>query len=82
MIIGHQKQWELLKRTAKNDNFSHAYLFSGQEKLGKKTLALEWFYSLLESENKYHPDLIFVEPNNREIQISQIRELIPPFVHQ
>jgi len=78
MILGHKKQWELLKRTASAENLSHAYLFCGQEKLGKRTLALKWISSLLgqELQNGFHPDLLLVEPKGKEIQISQIRELI------
>lgn len=81
MIIGHQKQWAFLSNLAKSGNFSHAYLFSGQEKIGKKTLALEWL-SLLFGQPVFtnngimHPDLFLIEPKEREIQIAQIRELI------
>ena len=80
MIIGHQKQWEFLKRSAESGKLSHAYLFSGQKKLGKKTVALEWISSLFgQPPTKLlvgsHPDFILVEPINREIQISQIRDL-------
>lgn len=49
MIIGHQKQWQFLKKSAELNKLSHAYLFYGQEKLGKKTLALE-FIKFLECE--------------------------------
>jgi len=90
-IVGHEKQWQFLKQSAELDKLSHAYLFSGQEKLGKKTLALE-FIKLLDCQNgkvrpcqtchscqdiqkKQHPDLAIVEPINKEIQISQIRDL-------
>jgi len=91
MIIGHQKQWEFLKKCAESGKLSHAYLFLGQEKLGKKTLALE-FIKLLNCENpglspcqtcrscqdiqkRQHPDLTMVEPEKKAIQISQIRDL-------
>ena len=77
MVIGHQKQWQFLKKSAELEKLSHAYLFSGQEKLGKKTIAIEWI-SLLFGENiqkKLHPDFILIGPINREIQISQIRDL-------
>ena len=75
MLIGHQKQWQFLKKSVELDKLSHAYLFSGQEKLGKKTLALEQI-SLLFGENPWsHPDFVFVEPRENVIQISQIRDL-------
>jgi DNA polymerase-3 subunit delta' len=77
MIIGHQKQWEFLKKSAELGKLSHAYLFVGQEKLGKKTLALEWL-SMLFGENlkREHPDLVLITPETKEIQIGQIRDLI------
>ncbi|PIV68380.1 MAG: hypothetical protein COS07_04185, partial [Candidatus Aenigmarchaeota archaeon CG01_land_8_20_14_3_00_37_9] len=77
---------------AESGRISHAYLFCGQEKLGKKTIALEWISSLFgqDLQNAQHPDLIFLEPTDppsvkdskekptgkKEIRISQIRELI------
>lgn len=81
MIIGHKKQWAFLQKLAEGGNFSHAYLFSGPEKLGKKTLALEWL-SLMFGQpaaaagERFHPDLILIKPEAKEIQIAQIRELI------
>jgi len=78
MIIGHQKQWQFLKKSLELGKLSHAYLFSGQTQLGKKKLALE-FAKLINGENFDfgHPDLILIEPSEgREIQIVQIRELI------
>ena len=77
MIIGHGKQWKLLKKVAEAGEFSHAFLFSGQDKIGKKKVALEWL-SLIFGQNlqKGHPDLIMIEPENKEIQIGQIRDLI------
>lgn len=63
MIIGHAKQWQFLKRSTELGKFSHAYLFCGQEKLGKKTLALE-FAKLLTGQNIPNPDLILIEPED------------------
>jgi DNA polymerase-3 subunit delta' len=42
MIIGHQKQWQFLKKSAELGKVSPALLFSGQSGLGKKTMALEF----------------------------------------
>ena len=78
MIIGHQKQWQFLRKSLELGKLSHAYLFSGETQLGKKNLALE-FAKLINGENFDfgHPDLILIEPyEGREIQIIQIRELI------
>jgi len=75
--IGHQKQRDFLKKAIKKGTFSHAYLFSGQEKLGKKRIALEAVSLLLGIDaEKQHPDLMIIEPSEGEIKISQIRDLI------
>jgi DNA polymerase-3 subunit delta' len=69
MVIGHKKQWELLKELAsRKGKLSHAYLFAGQEKIGKKTIALEWSSLLLEGKMKdnQHPDFILIEPIREE----------------
>jgi len=42
MLIGHKRQWEFLKRSFEQKTFSHGYLFSGPEDIGKKTLAIEF----------------------------------------
>lgn len=47
-MVGHQKQWQFLKHSLKR-GLSHAYLFYGQDQLGKKTLALK-FAKLLNCE--------------------------------
>ena len=77
MIIGHQKQWRFLKKSVELGKISHAYLFCGEEHLGKKRIALE-FVKLINGGNfdLGHPDLILIEPKEKEIQIAQIRELI------
>lgn len=41
-IIGHQKQWQFLKKSAELGRLPHGLLFYGQEQLGKKTLAVEF----------------------------------------
>ncbi|MFH1714461.1 MAG: DNA polymerase III subunit [Candidatus Nealsonbacteria bacterium] len=78
MIIGHNKQWQFLKRSAETGRLSHAYLFSGQEKLGKKKMAFEWISLLFGNDLKKsgHPDLTLIEPEGKEIKIDQIKGLI------
>jgi len=79
MIIGHQKQWNFLKRSLEINKTAHAYLFVGEEKIGKKKVALEWaklFFNNEVHSLKNHPDLILIEPKDSIIQINQIRELI------
>lgn len=74
MLIGHQKQIKLLKKSAESNRLAHAYLFSGPEKVGKKTVALEFASQL----HCLFPDLILIEPDleSKEIKINQIRDLI------
>ena len=89
-MIGHQEQWQFLKKSAELDKLSHAYLFTGQDKLGKKRMAFEWASLLFGKDfRKDHPDLILIESEGEEsklssstlvkkknIQVSQIRGLI------
>jgi len=75
MLIGHQKIWQFLKKSAENQSLSHAYLFSGEEHLGKRTLALE-FIKFLNKAKNLDPDLILISNERDEsIQISQIRKI-------
>jgi len=39
--VDYQKQWEFLKKSAELERLSHAYLFSGSERSGKKEVALQ-----------------------------------------
>lgn len=41
-FFGHEKQWQLLKKSAELNKVSHAYLFSGKSQLGKKEMAGEF----------------------------------------
>lgn len=77
-IIGHQNQRNFLKRMADNNEFPHAFIFSGAEKLGKKTIAQDWIYSFFGQSvgNIQHPDLTLIKPREKEIEIEQIREMI------
>ncbi len=42
MLIGHKKQWEFLKNKFESNQLSHAYLFTGQDGIGKKVFAIEF----------------------------------------
>ncbi|MDD2731579.1 MAG: DNA polymerase III subunit delta' [Candidatus Pacebacteria bacterium] len=50
MIVGHKRQWEFLKNAADSNRLPHAVLFSGEQGLGKKKLAVE-FVKFLNCEN-------------------------------
>jgi len=75
MIIGHQKKVDFLKKSAEKNRVSHGYLFYGQEKIGKKKIAIELAKTLqcLEKnkpcglckncrdiDNNNHPDLVII----------------------
>ena len=42
MLIGHQKQQQFLKKAVELQKIPHAFLFSGERHLGKKTIAIEF----------------------------------------
>lgn len=72
MLIGHQKQWEFLKKKFEQNQLSHSYLFTGADGIGKKFFAKE-FASFVGCK---FPDLTIVEPENgKEISIAKIREI-------
>jgi DNA polymerase III subunit delta' len=85
-IIGHEKQKSLLLSFLKKGRMPHAFLFSGQEGIGKKLLAIELAKRIfcekgngcgecracLKIERGSHPDLLFVEGEN-SIGINLIR---------
>jgi len=89
MIIGHNKQRQLLKKAFQGVNIPQALIFSGMDYLGKKKIALDVIKSmncvedepcntcsaceLIEKQN--HPDLIVVSPDDKEIKIDTIRDL-------
>lgn len=45
-IYGHQKQIEILRKTLAQKRTAHAYLFSGIEAIGKRSLAVEFVKTL------------------------------------
>jgi DNA polymerase-3 subunit delta' len=84
MFIGHQKQWDYLRKSIESDRVAHAYLFYGPAKIGKKTVALEFAKLLTGSaqDGNFSPDLLLIEPETsdvgntrRIIHIPQIRSL-------
>ncbi len=42
MLIGHQRIWEFLTRSVRQNRLAHAYLFAGPGQVGKMALAKEW----------------------------------------
>jgi DNA polymerase-3 subunit delta' len=78
MILGHETQIEYLKKIVKENRISHALLFCGPEKIGKKQVAFEFCSLILGKDFKKNPDFLLIEGEN-SIQIDQIRELIFKF---
>jgi DNA polymerase III subunit delta' len=50
VIIGHQRILEYLKKSVQKEKIAHAYLFTGPENVGKRTIAIE-FIRMLQGEN-------------------------------
>ncbi len=65
-IIGHQKQLFFLKKIVESGKVPHALLFCGQEKLGKKTIALEFISWLFSETSLNHPDFILITPPEKQ----------------
>ncbi len=85
-IIGHEKQKSLLLSFLEKERLPHAFLFAGQDGIGKKRTAIEFTKYIfcaksagcgkcipcLKVERGVHPDLLFVEGEN-SIGIEQSR---------
>lgn len=69
-MLGADKQRKLLSNMALSENLPHALLFSGQEQLGKKSIALE--FARIICPNISYPDLICIEGG----EIKDIRDII------
>ncbi len=93
MIVGHNRQKDLLSVMAATGDIPHAMIFEGPSKLGKRTLAIDFIKrvfcenrsacgkcrSCIDMEKGIHPDLLSISSSGKEIQISQIRELSRKF---
>ncbi|MEK7658543.1 MAG: hypothetical protein AAB352_01600 [Patescibacteria group bacterium] len=69
MLVGHSKQWEFLKKKLEQNQLSHAYLFSGQNGIGKKTFVIEFV--------KYINCLASQKPRLGGAEAGQINAKIP-----
>ena len=83
-IIGHQKIISLLDKSIAKNAVAQAYLFSGPEHVGKFTVALNFAYKIIGSQEKINPDLVVLKPEieekrgilkKHEIKIEQVRDL-------
>lgn len=75
MIIGHKKQQQFLKKIIASGKIPHALLFTGPEGIGKKTIAQKVISDIFGGNILRHPDFILIEPEGKQIKISQIRDL-------
>ncbi len=90
-ILGQDRQVALLKRAIENNRVPHAYLFLGEEGVGRKLTALTLAKALNCSNETAdscdlcgscrritsgnHPDVTILEPDGNFIKIDQIRKL-------
>ena len=89
-IIGNQKNKKILEDIITKNKIANAYMFIGQESIGKFLFAKEFAKAILclnenkpcnkcksclELENSNNPDLTIIEPDGNNVKIEQIREL-------
>lgn len=89
-ILGHEAQIEYLKSNISQGDIAHAYLFTGEEQIGKKKVAVSFVKALLcksdlkfcdkcasctQVEKGIHPD-VFILSGNEPIKIEEVRKLI------
>lgn len=83
-IIGHEDVKKKIKEDIEMNKVSHAYLFSGQEGIGKKMLAIEFAKELLVTKNmETCVDFKMIQklPEKKDILIEQVRDSIINDVH-
>lgn len=88
-ISGHEKQLAALENDLRNNNLSHAYLFTGPAHIGKYTV-IKRFAKALQCENDlcdvceiclqidkgYHPDTLEILDQQESIKIETVRETL------
>lgn len=90
-VQGHERQKRFLRRALSSGRLAHGYLFSGEDQLGKRTLAhrfLKNVHCSKESacdechicrmfEDGTHPDTLFLEPDeNGSIKIKEAKKVV------
>ena len=90
-ILGHSRQVRILKSMLRSGQLPHAFLFSGIEGIGKRTVATGFVKALncltltddfcgqclqcRKIDKQLHPDVMFVEPEKNLLKIEQMRVL-------
>jgi DNA polymerase-3 subunit delta' len=67
-IIGHKKQRQFLKKIVNSGKIPRTLLFTGPEKIGKKTIALEMISSVFGAKTSDHPDFTLIEPQLKSLK--------------
>lgn len=89
-IIGHEQNIEHLEKAIKNGQVSHAYIFNGENGIGKMTMAKSFAKALLcetknscgtcqscvQMESDNHPDVIYVTHEKAGITVDDIRNQV------
>lgn len=89
-LIGHAVPQQILYQALTSHKMGHAYLFTGEDKIGKRTVALAVAKTLLcpsaipfcgkcpsclKGNQKMHPDLFEISPEGLFIKLNQIRQI-------
>lgn len=89
-ILGNEHIKEQLRKSIKNNQVSHSYLFIGIDGIGKKLLATEFAKAMqclnedkycnickscIEFDSNNNPDFLYIEPDGNSIKIEQIRDM-------
>ncbi|MGB9598255.1 MAG: AAA family ATPase [Minisyncoccales bacterium] len=77
MILGHGDQLGILEKILNQKKDHFAFLFSGPEGIGKKTVALFLIERIVKKNPFFHPDFFFLKEDEKKIiSIKKIKELI------
>jgi DNA polymerase-3 subunit delta' len=89
-LYGHEKAIAILKNAMANNRIAHAYLFSGMEGIGKRTVASLFARALncegdpppcnacascRKAQHQNHPDIITITAEGQFIKIGAVKEL-------
>lgn len=73
-IIGHEEQKAALERDFINGNYAHAYLFVGENHVGKTTLARQLAENLQQGQGKL--DTVELLGRQEKLKVAEVRALI------
>ncbi len=89
-VIGHEKNIEHLEKAIASNQISHAYIFNGEEGIGKLTTAKAFAKAVLcetknscgvcqscvQADSNNHPDIIYLTHEKKGISVDDIRTQI------